>query len=72
MEAADPHFDPTGKRDGAAPTEELATVVRRTVADATEAIDKRQFENKVEFTVEMLQDHVDRVSHLPDLTLMCR
>jgi len=61
MEAADPHFDPTGKRDGAAPTEELATVVRRTVADATEAIDKRQFENKVEFTVEMLQDHVDRI-----------
>merc|ERR1712216_324653 len=58
---ADPHFDPTGKRTNAPPTEELADVIRRTVADADEAINKRQFENKVEFTAEALQDHVDRV-----------
>jgi len=58
---ANPHYDPTGKRTGENPAEELADVIRRTVADADEAISKRQFENKVEFTVEMLQDHVDRV-----------
>jgi len=58
---ADPHWDPTGKRTGANPTDELADVVRRTVADAEEAISKRQFEKKVEFTIEMLQDHVDRI-----------
>jgi len=58
---ADPHWDPTGKRTGAAPTDELADVIRRTVADAEEAISKRQFEQKVEFTIEALQDHVDRV-----------
>merc|ERR1711939_579305 len=58
---ADPHWDPTGKRTGANPTDELADVVRRTVADAEEAINKRQFERKVEFTIEMLQDHVDRI-----------
>merc|ERR1711907_40417 len=58
---ADPHFDPTGKRTNMPPTEELADVIRRTVADADEAISKRQFENKVEFTAEMLQDHVDKV-----------
>merc|ERR1711977_161839 len=58
---ADPHFDPTGRRTGAHPPEELADVIRRTVADADEAINKRQFEAKVEFTAEALQDHVDRV-----------
>merc|ERR1711998_80531 len=57
----DPHFDPTGKRSGESPTEELAEVIRRTVADADEAINKRQFENKVEFEAEALQDHIDRV-----------
>jgi len=57
----DPHFDPTGKRTGENPAPELADVIRRTVADADDAISKRQFEAKVEFTVEMLQDHVDRV-----------
>jgi len=61
MQKADPHWDPTGKRTGCAPAEELADVVRRTVADAAEAIHKRQFDAKVEFTVEMLQDHVDKV-----------
>jgi len=58
---ADPHWDPTGKRTGEAPNPELADVIRRTVADADEAISKRQFERKVEFTVEMLQDHVDKI-----------
>merc|ERR1712188_59208 len=58
---ANPHYDPTGKRTGENPTDELADVIRRTVADADEAISKRQFERKVEFTVEMLQDHVDKV-----------
>ena len=43
---ADPHWDPTGKRTGEAPNEELADVIKRTVADAEEAIHKRQFENK--------------------------
>jgi len=61
MQKANPHFDPTGKRTGENPAPELADVIRRTVADADEAISKRQFENKVEFTTEMLQDHVDRV-----------
>merc|ERR1711871_725008 len=58
---SDPHWDPTGKRTGAAPTDELADVIRRTVADAEEAIAKDQFERKVEFTLEMLQDHVDKI-----------
>merc|ERR1711907_122204 len=58
---ADPHFDPTGKRTNMPPTEELADVIRRTVPDAEEAISKRQFEKKVEFTAEMLQDHVDKI-----------
>jgi len=58
---ADPHFDPTGRRTGANPPDELADVIRRTIADADEAINKRQFEAKVEFTAEALQDHVDRV-----------
>jgi len=57
----DPHWDPTGKRTGAAPTDELADVIRRTVADAEEAVSKRQFEAKVEFTMEALQDHVDSI-----------
>merc|ERR1711998_241916 len=61
MQKANPHWDPTGKRTGANPTEELADVIRRTVADAEEAISKRQFERKVEFTVEMLQDHIDKI-----------
>lgn len=58
---ADPHFDPTGKRTGAYPADELADVIRRTVAEAEEAVSKRQFEKKVEFTAEVLQDHIDRV-----------
>jgi len=58
---ADPHYDPTGKRNGENPTDELADVIRRTVADAFEAVSKRQFENKVEFEAEALQDHIDRV-----------
>merc|ERR1711959_697859 len=61
MQKANPHWDPTGKRTGANPTDELADVIRRTVADAEEAISKRQFEKKVEFTAEMLQDHVDKI-----------
>lgn len=61
MQKANPHYDPTGKRTGENPAEELADVIRRTVADAEEAIHKRQFENKVEFTEEMLQDHVDKI-----------
>jgi len=61
MAKANPHWDPTGKRTGANPAEELADVIRRTVADAEEAISKRQFENKVEFTQELLQDHVDKI-----------
>jgi len=58
---ADPHFDPTGKRTGLAPSQELADIIRRTVADAEEAVSKRQFENKKELILEELQDHVDRV-----------
>lgn len=58
---ADPHWDPTGKRTGAHPVDELADVVRRTVADAEEAISKSQFERKVEFDLETLQDHVDKI-----------
>merc|ERR1712159_526908 len=58
---ADPHWDPTGKREGIPPADELADVIRRTVADAEEAVSKRQFEQKVEFTVEALQDHVDSI-----------
>lgn len=58
---ADPHYDPTGKRVSQAPADELAEVVKRTVAEAEEAISKRQFENKVEFTVDMLQQHVDSI-----------
>merc|ERR1712093_647249 len=58
---ADPSWDPTGKRVGQPPAEELADVIRRTVADADEAIAKSQFERKVEFTIEMLQDHVDKI-----------
>merc|ERR1712054_127933 len=50
-----------GKRTGENPSEELADVVRRTVADASAAIAKDQFERKVEFTLEMLQDHVDKI-----------
>merc|ERR1712159_204452 len=61
MRKANPHWDPTGKRTGANPNDELADVIRRTVADAEEAISKRQFEKKVEFTTEMLQDHVDKI-----------
>jgi len=61
MQKADPHWDPTGKRTGAAPVADLADVVRRTVADAEEAISKRQFEAKVEFNVEDLQDHIDKI-----------
>jgi len=58
---ADPHHDPTGKRTGENPADELADVIRRTVADASDAIDKAQFERKVEFTVEMLQEKIDAV-----------
>jgi len=61
MAKANPHMDPTGKRTGENPSEELADVVRRTVADASAAIAKDQFERKVEFTLEMLQDHVDKI-----------
>jgi len=58
---ANPHIDPTGKRVGEPPADELGEVITRTVADADEAIAKSQFERKTEFTVEMLQDHIDRV-----------
>jgi len=61
MQKANPHWDPTGRRTGANPNDELADVIRRTIADAVEAISKRQFENKVEFTEEGLQEHIDKV-----------
>jgi len=58
---ANPHFDPTGKRTGDAPSEQMADVIRRTVAELTASISKEQFEHKVVFSQEMLQENFDKV-----------
>merc|ERR1711939_14750 len=58
---ANPHFDPTGKRTGDAPSEQMADVIKRTVAELSECISKEQFERKVVFCREMIQENLDKV-----------
>jgi len=58
---ANPHFDPTGKRTGDAPAENMADVIRRTVAELEASISKEQFEKKVVFNLEMFQEKFDNV-----------
>merc|ERR1711959_201677 len=58
---ANPHFDPTGKRTGDAPSENMADVIRRTVAELEASISKEQFEKKVVFNLEMFQEKFDNV-----------
>jgi len=61
MQKSNPHFDPTGKRTGEAPQEQMADVVRRTVAELEACVSKQQFENKVVLNKEMIQDNFDKV-----------
>eukprot|EP00656_Telonema_subtile_P011155 TRINITY_DN1548_c0_g1_i1.p1 TRINITY_DN1548_c0_g1~~TRINITY_DN1548_c0_g1_i1.p1 ORF type:complete len:286 (+),score=88.58 TRINITY_DN1548_c0_g1_i1:139-996(+) len=58
---SNPHFDPTGKRTGEAPVEQMADVIRRTVSELEASVGKQQFENKVVLCKEMIQDNFDKV-----------
>jgi len=58
---SNPHFDPTGKRTGDAPNEAMADVITRTVAELSACIAKEQFERKVVFTKDMIQENFDKV-----------
>merc|ERR1711959_673979 len=61
MQKSNPHFDPTGKRTGEAPVEQMADVIRRTVSELDASVSKQQFENKVVLTKEMIQENIDKV-----------
>jgi len=61
MQKSNPHFDPTGKRTGEAPIEQMADVIRRTVSELEACVSKQQFENKVVLTKDMIQDNIDKV-----------